>query len=440
MSRVRYQHGFPWDLFISYSHVDNAESEKWVEAFETRLQKRLDESTGKEIRIWRDARALGPGAVLDPAVMHAVQNSAIFLMILSRSWSASDWCPREYEVFQTTGKLHVNNRSRVVPVERYPVDHYPHGVAETLSARFFRTVNGTAEHLIVNETETRDDPFEDLFTSLTGSLEATLRELELNPVRRPGPQEGAVWFEPAPSLPEKLDLLKSQVLQAGFQVAANPSAAKVEVRLVGPGEPRHNTVTQSERPRLVYVDPQATEDGGLGQQMVRELAGYYGLEVLTDWTEYQDRLAYWLKRPSPNSASAPTRQGVNVYFLHEEPDGARAGELSGHLSRAGCVVQPQMARGARERTNQNRFWMGRSDAILVLLGKCSPDWAAIQFRQMVEFAPTGKQKILFLDDPESSYKNILRLRTDVDVLDAIRHRDALALFGQVLSRLPERTV
>ena len=94
MARVRYEHGFQWDLFISYSWQDNQTPEQWVEAFEARLQNRLDEITGKYVRIWRDARKIGPGGVLDSAVTAAVENSALSLMVLPPNWLASDWCPR----------------------------------------------------------------------------------------------------------------------------------------------------------------------------------------------------------------------------------------------------------------------------------------------------------------------------------------------------------
>ena len=78
MSRVRYDHGFAWDVFISYAWADNQTTESWVESFEARLAKRLDESSGRVTRIWRDARRIGPGTVLTPAVSEAVQDSAVF--------------------------------------------------------------------------------------------------------------------------------------------------------------------------------------------------------------------------------------------------------------------------------------------------------------------------------------------------------------------------
>ncbi len=84
MARMRYEHGLERDLFISYSHVDSREPEKWVDALETRLQTGLDEVTGKEIRIFRDARELLPGHKLDRDVMKAAESSAVFLMIIGK--------------------------------------------------------------------------------------------------------------------------------------------------------------------------------------------------------------------------------------------------------------------------------------------------------------------------------------------------------------------
>jgi hypothetical protein len=113
----------------------------------------------------------------------------------------------------------------------------------------------------------------------------------------------------------------------------------------------------------------------------------------------------------------------------------RASELSAHLSQAGCVVETQFARSPKERTNQNKFWMQRSHAVLLLLGKCSPDWAAIQLRHLVQYAPGGKHKSLFLDDPESIHKNILKGRPDLLVLDGMGGKDAALLIRQFLEKL-----
>jgi formylglycine-generating enzyme required for sulfatase activity len=185
MARSRYNHGFRWDLFVSYSHDDNAAPENWVEAFEERLKIRLKEIGGNAVEIWRDTRRMGSGAVLEPAVMEAVADSAIFLMILSPNWKASDWCPREREVFESTGcALSVANRSRVMVAERYPADPYPAGVMETFITQFFgRKADGTPQHFAVPAKPAHGEPFEDPFALLAGNIAATLRELEKNPVR-----------------------------------------------------------------------------------------------------------------------------------------------------------------------------------------------------------------------------------------------------------------
>lgn len=438
MARVRYEHGFQWDLFISYSWQDNQTPEKWVEAFQARLQNRLDEITGKDVRIWRDAGKIGPGGVLDSSVTAAVENSAIFLMVLSPNWLASDWCPREHTLFQTAGKQAVANRSRVVTAERYPVAQYPAGVPETLISRFFvKLADETPVHMSVNAALKPGDIFEQPFGSLAGNLAETLRELERNPIRRPGPQEGAVWFAPvAAALTDKLESLKTQAIQGGFEVTPDRTAAKLEVRLVGGGEPREDP--GEPRPRLAYVDPEAKDDG-LGSQLTREQAGRDGLEVLTNWTEFQERLMLRLKRREEGGeALVPARQGASIYFLHDAPDETRAQELSGHLAAAGCAVQPQWATSTRERTQQNKTWMERSDAILVLLGKCSSDWASIQLRHLVQFGANAKHKSLYLDDPESAPKNMLKGRPDLQVLDGLAGADARLLIRRFLERLPER--
>jgi hypothetical protein len=451
MSRIRFDHGFPWDLFISYSHHDNQPSESWVQAFEARLQKRLDEVSGRVTKIWRDTRRMGPGASLEPAVLEAVRDSAVFVMILSPSWHASDWCPVEYRTFQETGyRLAVANRSRTMVVERYPAPDsaYPEGVLDNLIARFFdRKPEGTPEHFVIPERETPGAKFEDLFSLFAGNLVETLRELERNPVRRPSPvQDGAsVWFAPAASEAMRLKrtALEEQAKQLGFAVVDKPSDASLAVRLVGPGEAPEakSPVTSGTQPdrHLVFVDPAAQdEEKSLGRQLTRELAGHGGLEVLTDWTEFQERLAFQLRRSEPPPAS-PKRPGTRVYFLHDESsDAVRAGELASHIAKAGCVVETQLARSARERANQNKFWMKESDGVLLLNGKSDPDWLAIQLRHMVQYAPASKHKGIFLDDPEHGHKTILRQRQDLQVLDAVGGKRVEPLIDEFVAKLPDR--
>ena len=105
------------------------------------------------------------------------------------------------------------------------------------------------------------------------------------------------------------------------------------------------------------------------------------------------------------------------------------------MSEAGCKVQPQLPASTKERTNQNKLYMRRSDGILLLLGKCSPDWAAIQLRHLVQFAPEGKHTSLFLDDPEDDVKNILKRRPDLQVLDGIGGKDGRPLMRRFMEGL-----
>ena len=451
MSRVRYDHGFAWDVFISYAWADNQTTESWVESFEARLAKRLDESSGRVTRIWRDARRIGPGTVLTPAVSEAVQDSAVFLMVLSPSWHASDWCPDEYRQFLNTGyRRAVANRSRVMAIERYPTPDrpYPEGVAESLITRFFdRKAEGTPEHFLIPERETPGAKFEDPFTLLAGNLVETLRELERNPVRRSGTQRNtgaAVWFAPAVSeaMKEKRAALEAQVRQLGFTAVAERSGATLTVRMVGRGEPREaEEATGAAETQLIFVDPEAQgEADSLAKQLTRERAGHGGLEVLTDWTEFQERLAFRLRREDPPPAAAPNllKPGSRVYFLHEGKDAARASELTGHITNAGCSVEIQLARSTRERTNQNKYWMKESDGVLLLNGEPDRDWLAMQLRHLVQFAPESKHRALFLDEPEESHKVILRQRQDVQVLDAVGGKPAEPLIRQFVAKLAER--
>src|SRR5215471_17216115 len=115
--------GFTHDIFISYAHVDNLriadEDKGWVTDFHAALYKRLWQELRKEPAIWRDERDLD-GRVADPSIAQALQNSAVFVAVLSPAYFESAYCLSEVRDF--CGRRHpafdlaVRGFSRVVVV------------------------------------------------------------------------------------------------------------------------------------------------------------------------------------------------------------------------------------------------------------------------------------------------------------------------------------
>src|SRR4051812_9811303 len=98
--------GFQYDVFLSYSHVDNLtadnDAEKgWVAQFQKRLELALTQKAGRSgaICIWRDERRLQGNFLFDKSIQDAVRNSAVFVSLYSHGYAASTYCADELKWF-----------------------------------------------------------------------------------------------------------------------------------------------------------------------------------------------------------------------------------------------------------------------------------------------------------------------------------------------------
>ena len=132
MPSPRFQHGFPHDVFISYTHADNQPDRRgpWVERFETDLKARLEVVSGASIDIWWDKK-LGAADRFNDAIKDELQKSAVLVVILSPSYFNSAYCQSERESFYShcasSGQSAVGNKNRVVKVAKFfvPLEQYP---------------------------------------------------------------------------------------------------------------------------------------------------------------------------------------------------------------------------------------------------------------------------------------------------------------------------
>src|ERR1700760_787191 len=101
---MAYIKGYEYDIFISYCHIDNEESNArntgWVERFYNELTVLLRRSIGtRDISIWWDSRRLDGSIVFDDAIDEALKRSAILICLNSPSFLHSAYCRKELETF-----------------------------------------------------------------------------------------------------------------------------------------------------------------------------------------------------------------------------------------------------------------------------------------------------------------------------------------------------
>jgi len=122
-------HDFEEDIFINYSHVDNATIEEeelkgFVDKVHESLALRLTQLIGEEPKIWRDVLLEGTHQLKDMIVMR-LSKTVFLVCVLSPSYVNSEWCRDElnwfYEWASKNIGIKINNRSRIFKVVKTPI-------------------------------------------------------------------------------------------------------------------------------------------------------------------------------------------------------------------------------------------------------------------------------------------------------------------------------
>jgi len=102
---VTYVAGYEYDVFVSYAHVDNAPIEPadhgWVDALVGILERDVVMRLGRKeaFSIWRDTQSLRGNYQISGHIPAQVKNSALFLVVLSPGYLASQYCMQELRAF-----------------------------------------------------------------------------------------------------------------------------------------------------------------------------------------------------------------------------------------------------------------------------------------------------------------------------------------------------
>ncbi len=177
----------PYDIFVSYAHVDNArmpgDEQGWVSTLIETLEIYLQQKLGRResYSIWRDPEL--PGNVpLTPEILETVRASSILLLVLSPGYLASRWCMQELDTFLAE---HTVEEGRIFVVEHTLLNPRPASLADLKGFPFwvpdqqqkhvYRTL-GTP-----STTELRSEYFrqlEDMAIQLVGRIKALRTETE----------------------------------------------------------------------------------------------------------------------------------------------------------------------------------------------------------------------------------------------------------------------
>jgi hypothetical protein len=111
---------FEWDIFLSYGWSGNASGEgdrAWVTELAHRISVRLRTALGRDPKIFLDSNATRAGA-LTPILESALDQSRLFLFVVSPGACHSDWCKWEILRFLDRGYSAATRTEVLLPEDR----------------------------------------------------------------------------------------------------------------------------------------------------------------------------------------------------------------------------------------------------------------------------------------------------------------------------------
>lgn len=135
---VNFPDSKPDGIFISYSQADNGF--RWVNHLMETLRKLFKRiSGGVEPRFHFDECSIRGNDPLDKTLERNVKNSAVFLVVMSKNWCASNYCPRELEWFIEAADDLDSARKRIFILQfsDHPVARWPKELRQNVAKPFF---------------------------------------------------------------------------------------------------------------------------------------------------------------------------------------------------------------------------------------------------------------------------------------------------------------
>jgi hypothetical protein len=178
------------DIYISYSHLDNAplvHGEKgWVDDLREQLEHKLAQILGYMPSIWYDARLHGENAFLDEGLNERLGKTCVLVCVLSPGYVRSEWCLRELREFrrmaeESWGLTVAHGRSRVFKVVKTYVERHlhPKELQEQTGYEFFEVEPGTGRPREYDQGlgTIRDPRYRDMLNYLARDIGVILEEL-----------------------------------------------------------------------------------------------------------------------------------------------------------------------------------------------------------------------------------------------------------------------
>jgi TIR domain len=474
------------DIFISYTHRDNAklsdEQHGWVDRFHEALEMRLSTLWGYQADIWRDFKTQG-NDVLTPTIETSVAHASLLISVLSPGYVHSEWCNKELNLFcesaQKAGGLHVGTRSRVVKVIKTPVEHGAGAahtaLAESIGYPFYRLdERGAPWEFDARFGEQARQQFlakvNELAYDICSMLEVlTGKRSGRDRVAQPS---GSIVYlaETTSDLAPYCDQLKRELEQHGHTVVPaqtfghtldyaeraveNLRQAVVSIHPIGKSygivpEGYHQSILELQydlagqeserRPELIRI-PWMLPENVAGDERVAAFIAQLQNDprfLITSIDNLKTSVAEILVlTKAASSVESPSKRGraASVYLVAAECDTELVGNCEDALFANGCEVVRSLNEGSESELRiDHEENLKACDAILICHGTTSEFWLRTKLRDLQKAFGYGRQApflaaAVLLGPPDRPDKRQFR-SNEVLVLDAVNGFEAPMLKG-----------
>ncbi len=433
---------FEYDLFISYSHVDNKPLTKgqrgWIDAFCEALQVRLAQVVSKNMRLFRDDPELAGNDRFESRLKNELRRTAFLVSIVSPSFLESDWCLDELRIFsaaEADERDWAGDKARIFKVVKWPVeiDDYPDPLRGLLGYEFFTwDEKGVPIELRPDFGEERWQQLfvqrlNDLALQIRRSVKELLETFHPEPgtvVRRVAPRGGHTVYlaQASYDLQEARDAIRRELEQRGHGVlpdgeiplgpglrdfvSGQLARAEMSIHPVGAN---YGLIPEAEDESIVELQYELAKqrgkqpgfervvwlprgldlraDDGRQAEFVKRLRDGADLELLeTSIEELKATVLEILDRPRPGPEAGVQGDGARpprVYLVYDRQDAEGARELDDWLfSRGYDVLTPLMEGDEREVHEEHRQSLLTCDAVLIYCGEASERWLREQLREI----------------------------------------------------------
>lgn len=430
------------DVYISYSHIDNASlgegKRGWVDTFQETLSIRLAQLIGRPVNIFYDPKLQGNDAIADTLAL-TMMKASVFITILSPRYVKSQWSARELatlsEISNTTGSAEQRRSVFKVVKTPVPMDQQPAELRDYVGYEFFETDEslGRPREFRPDEQYAQESKYwaklDDLAWDIKEALEGNQHEASA-----PGSSRIGVYLaETTSDLSVERDNIKRELQQHRLlvfpdkplpfmaneleeEVRAYLRRCSISVHLIGgrygitPEDDSRSIVAfqvqlaaeraeDLELKQLVWIPreamptderQQAFVDGLLNGTLVARNAEVLQT-TLGDLKDYI--LATSVQRERP-AVKAPD-QLLRIYIVVDQADIDRVRALEDYLFGCGYEVLLPLFEGdesaLREDHKENLMVC---DAVLIFQGSSNEMWLRTKLRDLQKLAGYGRKRIL----------------------------------------------